>query len=180
MALPDLPTNHDLISQSFVHFPTLYMHVNVALKMNTANPGLQGPFVTKPVGVYSIHNTNSGDSSVGGDSSRGNAGALQKSAGRKPTPANPYHVDHGGPLHHHNIQPLPPTIEVNEVDSSDDGRDPSVALSPAAQVHSLSLFLSSSTSDSGKADAIYNVVISDSLNFYGFGLYVCLPLLSHM
>ena len=120
--------------------------------MNTANTG---PFVTKPAGVYSIQNnqyTQSGDSSVGGDSSRGNAGASQKSPARKPTPANPHHIDHRGPLHRHDVPTLPPTIEVNEVDSSDDGRDPSMNLSPAAQVHSLSLFLSSSTSDSGKLE----------------------------
>lgn len=120
--------------------------------MNTANPGLPGSFATKPVGVYSIHDdkyTNAGGTGVGGDNSRGNASTSHKSPARKPTPANPHHVDHRGPLHYHNVPPLPPTIEVNEVDS-DDGRDPSMTLSPAAQAHSLSLFLSSSTSDSGK------------------------------
>ena len=127
-------------------------HLCIALKMNTANTG---PFVTKPAGVYSTQNnqyTKSGDSSVGEDSSRGNTGTSQKSPGRKPTPAHPHHIDHRGPLYHHDVPTLPPTIEVNEVDSSDDGRDPSMTLSPAAQAHSLSLFLSSSTSDSGKLE----------------------------
>ena len=147
-----------LISWSYftVICPLFPLFVYTALKMNTATTtGLPGSFVTKPVGVYSVQNnqyTNAGgSSSIGGDGSKGNSGTSQKSAGgRKPTPANPHHVDRGGPLHHHNVSPLPPTIEVNEVESSDDGRDHSVTLSPAAQAHSLSLFLSSSTSDSGK------------------------------
>ena len=148
--LSDLTTNCNLISYSFVHFPSSFCtHIAAALKMSTANTGLPGPFATKPVGVYSIQNnqhTNTGGASVGGDR---NASTSQKSPARKPTPANPHHIDHRGPLHHHNAA-LPPTIEVNEIDS-DDGRDPSMTLSPAAQAHSLSLFLSSSTSDSGES-----------------------------
>ena len=136
--------------------PLLCLYMYAALKMNTANSGLSGPFTTKPVGVYSIQNnqyTNSVGSSVAGDNLKGyTTGATQKPAGRKPTPANPHHVDHRGPLHHPDAPTLPPTIEVNEVDSSDDGRDCNMTLSPAAQAHSLSLFLSSSTSDSGKLE----------------------------
>ena len=145
--LPDLPTNCTLIAHSFV----CSLLVATALKMNTANTVPSGPF-TKPAGVYSIQtnqHTKSGGTQ-GGGGERGNTNTSQKSP-RKPTPANPHHVDHRGPLH--NVPtPLQPTIEVDEVDS-DDGRRPSMTLSPAAQAHSLSLFLSSSTSDSGKHES---------------------------
>ena len=67
----------------------------------------------------------------------------QKSSNRKPTPAKPHQIK--GTT---NVPPFNPTIEVEEVDSDDATQ---MTLSPAAQAHSLSLFLSSSTSDSGKA-----------------------------
>lgn len=67
----------------------------------------------------------------------------QKSSNRKPTPANPHQVKRTT-----NIPALNPTIEVEEVELDDTAQ---MTMSPEAQAHSLSLFLSSSTSDSGRA-----------------------------
>ena len=69
-----------------------------------------------------------------------------KSPNRRPTPAKPHHVDHNRLLQEKLTAELHPTVEIDEVP---DVEEPDMTLSPAAQAHSLSLFLSSSTSDSG-------------------------------
>lgn len=110
---------------------------------------MTGPAQHIKGGVQSLQNSQQsiavkqGGGVAGG---RGNNTSL-KSPNRKPTPANPHHVTHNRPTEElANKHTLNPAIEVDEVDSEEDSL---MTLSPAAQAHSLSLFLSSSTSDSG-------------------------------
>ena len=80
---------------------------------------------------------------VGPASAESEESMWQKSSNRKPTPAKPHQVKHTA-----NVAALNPTIEVEEVEMDDAAQ---MTMSPEAQAHSLSLFLSSSTSDSGIA-----------------------------
>lgn len=106
-------------------------------------------------GVYSLQNnqhpSTSGNKDGGEIRGSGGGGSIphkSPTANRKPTPAKPHQIHDGKHSQKLLAQAPPslcPTIEVNEVED-----DPSNnTLSPAAQAHSLSLFLSSSTSDSG-------------------------------
>ena len=99
----------------------------------------------KGVGVYSVSKDLHQDSR---DDNKTKGGVGNSLVNRKLTPAHPHMVNHSRPMP---FKPptLQPMIEVDEVpDQHEMSRD--VTMSPAAQAHALSLFLSSSTSDSGR------------------------------
>ena len=102
--------------------------------------------------MYSVttlnHHTNGRDDE--GTKTTGGGNGLVKSPNRKPTPANPHVVNQTRPIQI-KAPTLQPTIEVDEVPDVHVDAEASreMAMSPAAQAHALSLFLSSSTSDSG-------------------------------
>ena len=124
------------------------------LTLNKAATAMHQPGNFKGVGVYSVSNDQHRDSKDDNKTKTGAGNNLLRSPNRKLTPAHPHMVNHSRPIP---IKPptLQPTIEIDEVPDQDEmSRD--VTMSPAAQAHALSLFLSSSTSDSGRKKSTNN------------------------